>query len=137
MAGTYSNERPQLAGMHDSGERQEFDTGAVRDTAGDKPRMELISPFAIRRLGTWLGLGAKKYADRNWEKGIPITRCLASLLRHAEAYLAGDSEEDHMAACMCNAMFILHYEEMLKRGVLSRELDDRPRYEAANRRTGA
>jgi hypothetical protein len=114
--------------MHDSGKRQHFGTGAVRDTADDKPRMELISPFAMRRLGEWLRLGAIKYSDRNWEAGMTITRCLASLLRHAEDYLAGDNTEDNMAACMCNAMFILHYEEMIRRGVLPKELDDRPDY---------
>ena len=117
--------------MHDSGERQQFGTGAVRDTAADKPRLELVSPFAMRRLGIWLDLGAKKYESRNWEMGIPITRCLASLLRHAEAYLAGESDEDHMAACMTNAMFIMHYEEMIQRGVLPKEIDDRPNYSVA------
>ena len=110
-----------------SGSEQTFCTGAVRDS-GSKPRMELISPFAMRRLGDWLRLGADRYADRNWEKGIPICRCVASLLRHTFAYLAGDTSEDHMAACMCNAMFILHYEEMIKRGVLPADLDDRPNY---------
>ncbi len=114
--------------MHDSGERQQFLTGAMRDTAADKPRMVLISPFAMRRLAHWLTIGAKKYEDRNWEKGIPITRCLDSLLRHVEAYLAGEDNEDHLAAAMCNVMFILHYEEMIRRGVLPAELDDRPRY---------
>jgi len=114
--------------MHDSGERQQFETGAVRDTATDKPRLELISPFALHRLGDWLAEGARKYKDRNWELGIPIARCVASLLRHTEAYLAGDTEEDHMAACMCNSMFILHYEEMIKRGVLPASLNDLPNY---------
>jgi hypothetical protein len=121
--------------MHDSGERQEFSTGAVRDCAAGKPRLELISPFALRRLGDWLAAGARKYQDRNWESGIPITRCLASLLRHAEAYLAGEDDEDHMAAVMCNAMFIMHYEDMIARGVLPADLDDRPCYQPNDNQT--
>lgn len=116
--------------MHDSGERQEFSTGAVRDTATGKPRIDLISPFANRRLGEWLRLGAVKYAERNWEAGMEISRCVASLHRHLAAYQAGDTDEDHMAACMCNASFIMHYEEMIKRGVLPKELDDRPNYQS-------
>ena len=116
--------------MHDSGERQQFATGAVRDTAGDKPRIDLISPFALRRLGTWLELGARKYKTRNWEAGMPISRCVASLCRHIESYKAGDKDEDHLAAVMCNASFIMHYEEMIARGVLPGDLDDMPEYKA-------
>jgi len=57
-----------------------------------------------------------------------ISRCVASLLRHAVAYMCGDRDEDHMAAVMCNAMFIMHYEEMIGRGVLPKELGDMPDY---------
>ena len=115
--------------MHDSGVRQAFPTGAVRDTADEKPRPDLTSPFALERLGEWLRLGAVKYQERNWEKGIPISRCVASLSRHLIKYQQGARDEDHMAAVMCNAMFILHNEEMVRRGVLPAELDDMPRYE--------
>jgi hypothetical protein len=114
--------------MHDSGERQEFTTGAVRDTAGDKPRPDLFSPFALERVGRWLGIGAKKYAERNWEKGMPVSRVIASLMRHLLAYMMGKKDEDHMAAVATNAMFILHYEAMIKRGVLHAELNDMPNY---------
>ena len=34
-----------------------------------------------------------------------------------------------MAAVMCNAMFIIHMEEMIERGVLPETLDDRPNYQ--------
>jgi len=114
--------------MKDSGERQDFNTGAVRDTVEGKPALELISPFAERRLGIWLEKGAKKYNLRNWEKGIPIERCLGSLQRHVNSYRAGDKDEDHMAAAMCNVMFILHYEEMVKRGVLPDDISFNPDY---------
>ena len=114
--------------MQDSGERQSFDTGAVRDSATLKPRIDLISPFALQRVGEWLRLGAQRYTERNWEKGIPVSRCIASLYRHLVAYHAGDHREDHMAAIMCNASFIMHYEEMVQRGGLDRGLLDMPDY---------
>jgi len=114
--------------MHDSGERQEFATGAVRDTAEDKPRPDLISPFARERLGKWLMQGAKKYSARNWEKGIPISRSLASLHRHLMAFEQGLDDEDHAAAVMCNAMFVLDHLERIDRELLPSELDDRPDY---------
>jgi hypothetical protein len=114
--------------MHDSGQRQSFRTGAVRDSATNKPRIDLISPLALQRLGEWLRMGAQRYAERNWEKGIPVSRCIASLYRHLVAYHAGDRQEDHLAAIMCNASFIIHYEEMVRRGRLDRELLDMPDY---------
>jgi len=118
--------------MHDSGNRQSFATGAVRDTADDKPRPDLVSPFAMERLGEWLRLGAVKYRERNWEQGIPVSRCVASLARHLMKYQQGCRDEDHMAAVMCNAMFILHFEEMIRRSLLPSELDDMPTYQAVS-----
>jgi hypothetical protein len=109
--------------LKDSGDRREFATGAVRDMASDKERPDLISPFALRRVGRWLGLGAKKYGERNWEKGIPASVCFASLMRHALKYAMGWRDEDHLAAIVFNAQAIIHFEETGRT-----ELDDMPRY---------
>lgn len=114
--------------MHDSGKRQEFDTGAIRDTAENKPRPDLASPFAEERVGLHLAAGAEKYDERNWEKGIPISRCIASMKRHIMQYQMGMRDEDHLAAIVCNSQFIMHYEEMIKRGILPAELSDMPDY---------
>ena len=114
--------------MHDSGNRENFSTGAVRDTASDKPRPDLISPFAEERVGHWLRLGAIKYSEHNWERGIPNSRCFASLRRHVMRYQQGDRSEDHLAAVIFNAMAIAHNEEMIRRGMLPAELDDMPDY---------
>ena len=104
-------------GMTDSGKRQSFGKGmAIRDTADDKPRPDLISPFAEERQGHWLRMGAAKYAERNWENGMPFSRCVASLKRHVMKYQQGKRDEDHLAAIMFNAMALIHYEEMIERG---------------------
>jgi len=42
--------------MHDSGRRQSFASGAIRDTADDKPRPDLISPLLSNDLASGLGL---------------------------------------------------------------------------------
>jgi len=110
--------------LKQSGSDEQFETGAVRDVAESKPRPDLISPFAEERLGEWLRLGAKRYAERNWEKGMPMSRTLASLNRHLMWFKQGKTDEDHLSAIMFNAMAIIHYEEMIKRGVLPEELDD-------------
>lgn len=105
-------------------------TGAVRESHDDKPALELISPFAELRLGAWLAKGAKRYARRNWERGLPLESTLASLKRHVAKFQAGYEDEDHLAAIMCNAMFLLHTQEMIKRGVLPKELAVMPDYKS-------
>lgn len=109
--------------LPDTGSRSGFEVGgAVREDDPDKPAMEGISPFAAVRLGEHLSRGAQKYGDmRNWEKGMPYTRCIGAILRHTFAYLRGGDEEDHLAAIMWNAMALIHYEE-----VGDPDLDDRP-----------
>lgn len=114
--------------MKDSGKREGFDSGAVRDISTGKPRPDLFSPLAIERIGLWLGKGAEKYTPRNWEQGMPISRCMESLERHIMKYKKGETDEDHMAAIGTNAMFILHFECMVALGKLPAELGDMPKY---------
>lgn len=102
----------------DSGKRQEFETGARRDTQDDKPRYDLISVIALKRLAELMGRGAEKYGDRNWEEGIPLSRFYASLFRHMIQWAEGDTTEDHLAAVLFNAMGILHTEQLIVWGDL-------------------
>ena len=114
--------------LKDSGERQEFITGAVRDTAEGKGRYDLISPIAIRRLAVVLEKGAKKYKSRNWEKGMNLCRFIDSAKRHMDQFLEGNRDEDHLGQAMFNIMGCIHTEEMIKRGKLPKELNDLPNY---------
>ena len=114
--------------LKSSGSEEKFATGAVRDTATDKPRPDLISPFFKMRVGAWLQAGAVRYAPRNWEKGIGIERCFASLERHLVQWQLGMDDEDHLAAAACNLMFIIHNEEAVKHGILPPEIDNMPKY---------
>lgn len=95
----------------DSGQRQEFETGAKRDIQVGKPRPDLISPHALLRLGALMGRGADKYGERNWEKGMPYSRFYASAMRHMLQWGKGDRDEDHLAAVCFNLMAIMHFEE--------------------------
>lgn len=117
-----------LPSMKDSGARRQFATGAVRDTVTDKPMPELISPIAMERLGAWLARGAKKYSARNWEKGMPLSSILGSAFRHMLKIMMRRRDEDHEAAFLCNAMFLLHTSDQIRKGLLPKELDDLPRY---------
>jgi len=97
--------------IKDSGERQNFDGGAVRDTDDGKPRFDLIPPLAEQRVALHYGGGAKKYDEWNWAKGMPFSRFLASLKRHVAAFERGETDEDHLAAVVFNANSIMHFQE--------------------------
>jgi hypothetical protein len=105
--------------------KQQFETGAQRDDAALKGRPSLISPVAEYRKAVHLEKGAEHYGDRNWEKGIPFSRCVDSAKRHLLQFMAGDESEDHLAALACNVDFLMHFEEAIKAGVLPQGLDDR------------
>jgi len=108
--------------LKDSGTRQKFGSGAVRDTQIGKGRFDLISPFALLRLARVYEKGAVKYTDRNWEKGIPISRFVDSAFRHLVQYMMGLEDEDHLAQAIWNLVAIAHLEE------LRPDLQDMPGY---------
>lgn len=101
----------------DSGKRIKYKTGAKRDVSKDKPRFDLISPYALKRVADLMARGAEKYGEWNWSKGIPRERCYESMLRHAYQYSLGDISEDHLSAVIFNAMCIIHYQEIEKKNV--------------------
>jgi hypothetical protein len=99
--------------LPDSGDRRHFDTGSVRDVAEGKGRCDLLPPLGLLRLARHFEAGAKKYGDRNWERGQPQHVFLDSGLRHAFRYLSGADDEDHLAAAVWNLLCALDQEERL------------------------
>jgi len=116
----------EFAEVADSGARQEFSTGSVRDTRAGKGRYDLLPPLAIRRLAQHYENGAVKYGDRNWEKGQPQSRYMDSALRHLFSYLDGQRNEDHLAAAAWNVFAMMHGEEAMELGILPPSLGDIP-----------
>ena len=88
-----------------------FTTGAVRGSDADDVRFDLITPIGLRRLAETCAEGAKKYADRNWEKGIPASVMLNHAIRHIYLWLQGDDSEDHLAHAAWNVLGVAHFEE--------------------------
>ena len=145
--------------IKDSGTRQEFDTGAVRDIQEGKGRCDLL-PLAVigdiyasctgvgdttgdvlysiseyQKTGNtewlygalsaflnipnapftcwadmWLEVaihfeeGAKKYGERNWQKGIDTHCYINSAVRHFLKWLRGDDDEPHHRAFVWNIL---------------------------------
>lgn len=48
--------------------------------------------------------GARKYSERNWEKGIPVHCFLDSAVRHYLKWLRGDKDEPHWRAIIWNLL---------------------------------
>lgn len=86
---------------------------------GEKVRMELIPASAIEALGRAMTYGSKKYDDHNWANGFEWDRLVGSLLRHVNAWRAGqdldpESGLSHIDHVMANAaMLAAHIEEGL------------------------
>ena len=97
--------------LQDSGNRREYETGAVRDRADGKGRCDLLPACALIRLSKHYEAGAKKYAERNWEKGIPISDMVDSGLRHLLKYMDGATDEDHLCAAAWNILGAMWMEE--------------------------
>jgi hypothetical protein len=108
------------------GERKTFGTGAVREVPQGKGRFDLIPPYPLVRLAQHYENGAIKYADRNWEKGLPLGRTLDSAFRHLVQFMANDRSEDHLAAVLWNVFAYVHTEDKIKEGKLPAELFDVP-----------
>ena len=112
------------AKINDSGNRISYgETKAIREPSAGKGRYDLITPFGLDRLAKWYELGSSKYADRNWEKGMPFSRYLDSARRHLNKFVMGMEDEDHLAAACWNIMAIMHHQELKQN-----ELDDLPHY---------
>ena len=106
-----------------------FESGAIRQSRPiGKGAYYLISPIAMHRIAQTMAEGAVKYNDRNWEKGIPMSNYVDSIMRHMNQYLAGASDEDHLAHAAANIMMLLHTETMVKKMELPNTLNDLPCY---------
>jgi len=114
--------------LEDSGERETYISGMTREPNLSRGRYDLISPIALKALAIHMERGAEKYEDRNWEKGGKLSRHLNSAIRHLQQFLEGDRSENHLSACVYNAMAITHVLEMIDRGALPAELNDLPNY---------
>jgi len=112
--------------VKDSGERQNFGTGSVRDTNIGKGRFDLVAPYAMLRLAQHYENGSAKYGDRNWELGQPLSRYLDSAMRHLTKVIMGLEDEDHLCAATWNLMGIIETQKRIELGILPKELDDLP-----------
>lgn len=98
-------------------------TGGVK---GQKlERTDLLPVGPLLKLARHFGVGARKYEDRNWEKGYAWSLSYGALLRHLFAFWSGqdidpETGSPHMAAVAFHALALLQFMDTHP------ELDDRP-----------
>ena len=110
--------------VKDSGVREEFATGARRDTGVGKGRFDLLPAYPLERLAKHFENGARKYDDNNWKKGIPLKRYMDSALRHLFKFQDGARDEDHLIAAAWNILCFVWTEREIAEGRLPKELAD-------------
>lgn len=89
--------------IHGQGEMTETNEGARRESNDGRGRFDLFPYEAMEALAKWYEDGAKKYGDRNWEKGLSVKDCINRMVRHALKAANGWTDEDHLSAVMWNA----------------------------------
>lgn len=88
------------------GEGKKFDT--------DKLRVELLPIEPLEKIAEILTFGAKKYGERNWEKGMKWSRLFGAGTRHFWAWFKGEDYDKesgllHLAHLGCCVLFLLEY----------------------------
>jgi hypothetical protein len=107
--------------VHVNGSRE----GTKHDSG--KARFDLLPAFPLEQMAHLYTFGAKKYADRNWEKGISYSRIFAALMRHAWAFWRGEDNDPehklhHMTSVAWCAFALVEYWHKKRE-----DLDDRPK----------
>lgn len=98
--------------IKDSGSREHYSTGAVRDHKRGVGRMDLLPWEAIMRVSKHCEQGALKYGERNVDKGIPQHSLVDSAFRHLAKYMSGWDDEAHLVAACWNLLWGLQQEEL-------------------------
>lgn len=121
--------------IKDSGNRREYESGAVRDIQEGKGRCDLMPldvvagffragcndkaarvmnklseyqiSHSVLEVSKHFEEGAAKYGEDNWKKGIPESSYIDSAVRHYLKWLRGDDDERHDRAFVWNIMCLI------------------------------
>ena len=105
---------------------KKFETGAVRQDSTGKGRFDLVPYYPILRVARHYEAGAIKYAARNCEAGMPLSRLIYSAIRHLGTFTDYNRDEDHLAAATWNLFGYMWTEREIRDGRLPKTLRDVP-----------
>lgn len=105
--------------IKDSGRRQSYESGMVRDVTDGKVNYLLTrSGPMYERWALHLTRGGEKYSPDNWLQAAgpeELRRFRESAARHFDQWLRGDEDEDHAAAVFFNCNGAEYVKERLRR----------------------
>ncbi len=92
----------------------------------EKIRFDLVPAAALEEVVKIFTYGAKKYDDRNWEKGLSWGRLFAAIQRHLWSWWKGENIDEesglpYLAHAACSILMLIEYDKREKCG-----RDDRP-----------
>lgn len=95
-------------------EKMKADGGGLRYNA-DKNRLDLLPVEWSLALGEVMTAGAKKYAARNWERGMSWSIMVGCALRHLYKFMRGERYDPetgchHLAHCAWNVLALMSYD---------------------------
>lgn len=113
------------AGLATKGEIRMTDPSTGAQKGSKEARFDLIPVGPLTELAELYGFGAKKYADRNWERGYDFSLSYAAMQRHANLFWGGEdndpeTKKSHLASVAWHAF------TMMQLLVTHPEKDDRP-----------
>jgi hypothetical protein len=82
-----------------------------------KLRWDLIPVEPLEALARVYTIGAQKYAEQNWRKGMKWSRVIAPILRHLAAWRKGnrfdlEGQFEHLAAVIWGCVTLMEYERL-------------------------
>jgi hypothetical protein len=83
---------------------------------GEKLRFDLVPPLPLEQLVKVYGMGAKKYKDHNWRRGLRWSRAFAAIMRHLWAWWKGETHDpesgiSHLAHAAWGCFSLMEYEQ--------------------------
>lgn len=122
-----SSQSPKQFELKDSGKREEYTSGMVRDTDEGKTLWHLVADGPmLYRWAIHLTKGAVKYAARNWMKAAgeaEYERFKASAYRHFMQWYRDERDEDHGAAVFFNINGAEYVRAKLETGGIQKYID--------------
>ena len=112
--------------LKDSGTKESFATGSVRDKQRGKGALHLVPTWVIWLVSRVYEEGAIKYEARNWEKGQPLSQYIKSAENHLAKLKMGLRDEPHASQVVWNMLAYIFTAVLIKLGVRPGSLNDMP-----------
>lgn len=105
----------QILRKHNGLVQEQVDDNQAIKYDSEKIRVELLPYNALLEIAKVMTIGATKYGDNNWRKGMLWSRLYGACLRHLIAWYEGQDKDEetgllHLAHAGCCILFLITYQ---------------------------